>query len=60
MVDVGVQTCAEVKARTEAHLTDVRGKIADLQRIERTLAQTAAQCSGERVPDCAILHALAG
>jgi len=60
LVDGGEQTCAEVKARTEAHLAEVRAKIADLQRIETVLSQTAAMCSGERVPDCPILDTLAG
>ena len=58
LVDTERQTCAEVKQRTEQHLADVRGKIADLTRIERILADTAAQCSGEEVPDCAILEAI--
>jgi len=59
LVDSRRQTCAEVKQRTELHLADVRGKIADLKRIEIVLAQTAAQCSAEDVPDCPILEALA-
>lgn len=60
LVDGGTQTCAEVKALTEQHLTDVRAKIADLKRIEKVLATTAAQCSGEQVPECPVLEALAG
>lgn len=59
LVDGGNHTCREVKARTEHHLTDVRAKIADLRRIERILALTAAQCSGDAVPECPILDALA-
>ena len=59
LVDTRRQTCAEVRQRTEQHLADVRGKIADLLRIERVLAQTAELCSGEDVPDCPILDALA-
>lgn len=59
LVDGGTQTCAEVKERTETHLNDVRAKIADLKRIEKVLATTAAQCSGKDVPDCPILEALA-
>ena len=59
LVDGGTQTCAEVKARTERHLTDVRTRIADLRRIERVLAQTAKQCSGDEVPNCPVLEALA-
>ena len=58
LVDRGTQTCAEVKDRTERHLANVREKIADLKRIERVLAETAAQCSGDEVPDCPVLEAL--
>lgn len=58
LVDRGTPTCAEVKERTERHLADVRQKIADLKRIERVLAETAAQCSGDEVPDCPVLEAL--
>lgn len=59
LVDRGTQTCAEVKERTERHLIDVRAKIADLKRIEKVLAETAEQCSGEDVPECPVLEALA-
>lgn len=58
LVDHGTQTCAEVKDRTERHLADVREKIMDLKRIERVLADTAAQCSGDEVPDCPVLETL--
>ncbi len=58
-VDGDTQTCAEVKERTERHLADVRAKIADLKRIEKVLAATSAQCSGEDVPECPVLEALA-
>ena len=58
LTDGGSQTCAEVLERTEAHLAGVRAKIADLQRIEKVLAETAVQCSGEDVPDCPVLDAL--
>ena len=54
LVDGGTQTCAEVKERTERHLADVRAKIADLKR-----AATASRCSGEDVPECPVLDALA-
>jgi MerR family mercuric resistance operon transcriptional regulator len=59
LVDTSRQTCAEVSRRTEMHLTGVRAKIADLSRIETVLAETAARCSGEDVPDCPILEVLA-
>ena len=57
--DGGHQTCAEVKARTDRHLTDIHAKIADLQRMARVLTRTAAQCSGDMVPECPIIDALA-
>lgn len=58
LTDGGSQTCAEVLERTRTHLAGVRVKIADLQRIEKVLAETAAQCSGKDVPDCPVLDAL--
>jgi len=59
LVDRGTQTCAEVQALTERHLANVRTKIADLRRIEKVLADTAARCSGEEVPECSVLETLA-
>ena len=58
LVDGGDQTCAEVKERTERHLADVRAKIADLKQIEKVLSTTAARCSGDDVPECAVLETL--
>lgn len=58
LVDGGTQTCAEVKDRTERHLADVRAKIADLRRMEKVLAATAAACSGNVVPECPVLDVL--
>ena len=58
LMDGELQTCLEVKLRTENHLADVRTKIADLERIEQALAETAARCSGEDVPECPVLEAL--
>lgn len=60
LVDGGDQTCGEVKERTERHLADVRAKIADLRRIEKALSATAARCSGEEVPECAVIETLEG
>ena len=58
LVDGGRYTCAEVKAITLDHLADVRRKIADLRRLERTLADVAGKCRGGRVPDCPVIEAL--
>ena len=51
-------TCAEVKEKTEQHLTDIRGKIVDLQRIEAVLSRTASLCTGADRPECAVLDSL--
>ncbi len=56
--DGALRSCAEVRERTEVHLADVRTKIADLQRIEAVLSRTAALCSGEDRPECAVLDSL--
>lgn len=58
LTDTGTQTCAEVMARTQVHLADVREKIGDLRRIEATLVATLGQCSGTDGPECAVLEAL--
>ena len=58
LVDGGRYTCAEVKAITLDHLGEVRRKIADLRRLERTLAAVAGKCRGGKVPDCPIVEAL--
>lgn len=56
----GGGTCDEVRAQAEAHLADVRARIADLARVEAVLADTAARCAGGEAPDCPVLAALAG
>jgi MerR family transcriptional regulator, mercuric resistance operon regulatory protein len=51
-------TCAEVRDIAARHLADIRAKLRDLTRLEGILASTVAQCSGERVPECAVLDVL--
>ena len=46
------------KSVTEAHLSEVRQKIADLQSLEGVLAQMVSECSGTEVPDCPIIDTL--
>jgi MerR family mercuric resistance operon transcriptional regulator len=58
LVDEQSRTCAEVQIIAEDHLTDVRAKIADLQRIEYVLSDTVARCTGDAVPECAVIDAL--
>ncbi|MDP2062394.1 MAG: helix-turn-helix domain-containing protein [Phaeovulum sp.] len=56
--DGALLSCAEVRDKAEAHLAEVRAKIADLQRIEQVLFDTVGRCSGQDVPRCAVLEAL--
>jgi MerR family mercuric resistance operon transcriptional regulator len=60
LVDRHSYTCAEVHSLTQQHLTEVRGKIADLRRLERVLADMAAQCTEDLLPECPIIDALFG
>jgi MerR family transcriptional regulator, mercuric resistance operon regulatory protein len=54
----GKASCSEVCAIATPHLEDIRSKIADLRKLERLLSRTISQCSGEAVPECAVLDAL--
>ena len=57
-VDDGGYTCAEVKAITVDHLTEVRRKLSDLRRLERALKEMIVNCDGGDIPDCPILETL--
>lgn len=50
-------TCAEVKARSTAHLAAVRRKIADLHRLESALGTLIAGCDADQ-PLCPMLDNL--
>ena len=58
LVDGGDYTCAEVRDLTIVHLGDVRQKIRDLRKMERTLKEMVSQCDGELVPECPIVDEL--
>jgi MerR family transcriptional regulator, mercuric resistance operon regulatory protein len=58
LVDGHAHTCAEGRTLAIEHLGDIRGKIADLRRLERAMADIAARCTGKPVPDCALVDAL--
>lgn len=58
LVDGKRYTCQEVKTITETHLADVKRKIADLRRLQKTLAAISGQCEGGLRPDCPIIDAL--
>ena len=58
MVDGGHYTCAEVKTLTLEHLCDIRGKLADLRKLERVLKDLADKCNGDETPECPIVDTL--
>lgn len=51
--------CAEVTSLARVHLLDVRRKLANLRRLERTLDQLVGCCHEHRIADCRILEELA-
>lgn len=60
LVDSHDYSCGEVLELTRDHLMSVRQKIADLKRLERTLASVSDQCKGGDVPECPVIDALFG
>ena len=58
LVDRGDYECGQAREIAVAHLVDVRGKIADLRRLERTLAEISSQCKGGALPECPVIDAL--
>ena len=55
LVDSHDYSCGEVQDLTSNHLASVRSKIADLRRLEQTLAEVSARCEGGNVPECPII-----
>ena len=52
-------TCAEIRARADTKIADVKEKIRSLRRIERALVALSGACrDNEPVSDCPILDAL--
>jgi MerR family transcriptional regulator, mercuric resistance operon regulatory protein len=50
--------CAAVRDVAAGHLGDVRAKIADLRKMERTLAKAVSQCERGERPGCPVIDAL--
>ena len=55
----GDRNCKEVDAIARRHLTDVEGKIGDLQRLAKELRHLIGQCQGGSISQCRIIEALA-
>lgn len=51
-------TCGDVQTLTMQHLEDVRNKIADLRRMERSLIRISSACEGGKIAECPIIDAL--
>lgn len=58
LVDKNDYTCADISTIAREHIADVKNKIADLNRILKTLQGMAKQCSAGTSPECPILDAL--
>ena len=60
LVDRRESTCAEVRDIAMAHVDEIRRKIGDLRRMERTMTSMIKQCDGGAAPACPIIDALFG
>ncbi len=58
IVDGQQVSCERVKHLADTHLKDIRAKVSDLRRMEKTLGELSRQCSGNDVPECPIIEAL--
>ncbi len=58
LADERKRSCAGVRVVAEAHLKDVRAKIADLKKMERVLRATVAGCVAGRSAHCPVIEAL--
>lgn len=58
LADERTRPCAEVRVVAEAHLRDVRTKIADLKRMERVLKATVTRCADGKRARCPVIEAL--
>lgn len=58
LADQRRRPCSEVRVVAAAHLEDVKGKIADLRRMERVLKETVARCEAGGGSHCAVIDAL--
>lgn len=56
----GHASCAEAKSIAAAHLADVRGRLADLRRMERALAGAVDACDAGNHAGCPLIDTLSG
>ena len=58
LAEPGRVSCGEVQKIAARHLHNVRSKLADLAKMEKLLANTVAQCSGNPSSACPVLEML--
>jgi MerR family mercuric resistance operon transcriptional regulator len=58
LADERKRPSAEVRVVADAHLKDVRAKIADLRQMERVLKATVAKCASGQRTHCPVIDAL--
>lgn len=54
----GQASCAEVRDLAASHLQDIRARIADLNRLERVLADSVHACDAGQDRGCPLIQAL--
>ena len=54
----GEEACGDIRDLTLQHLAAVRGRIADLLRLETILAEAAERCDGGEAGACPVVEAL--
>jgi MerR family transcriptional regulator, mercuric resistance operon regulatory protein len=59
LADQKSNSCAKVHDLAAQHLADIRGRIADLNRMERVLSRLVRACAKGELPNCPLLKALA-
>jgi len=52
------RSCEQVRQLTQSHLTDVKDKIKDLRKMERSLKTMVEECASNTSPDCPIIDVL--
>jgi MerR family transcriptional regulator, mercuric resistance operon regulatory protein len=55
----GEDVCAETRSLATVHVAEIRAKIADLQAMERVLADAIRDCEAGGRPACPLLEVLA-
>lgn len=55
LADIRYRSCARARDVAAGHLADVRQKLRDLRRIERTLTAMVATCADGMLPECPLI-----